>query len=248
MNARLSPAFHTPCTARVSTWTGRLFAIAVLLVIAGLATGCGRGRGFVKTAKVNNGKSAAIVSLAVNDFGGALQGWNTARTGDLMARHTAQMVGLTAKRLSKHFKMVDPTTYVGKAEYQKLAGPAREVAVPKIGGSVMPIMAESRSDMVKARLSPAKAAALAQATGAQVLIVLYAEWGVRTGGFVPTSKALSKTVMAIYDATGRQLYMGRRDIVGRKRLGAFGSVVVDKNSIVEWVDAYDRAVGVLMSR
>ena len=38
-----------------------------------------------------------------------------------------------------------------------------------------------------------------------MIAVVYAEWGVMTGGFVPTSKALSKNVLSIYDASGQLL-------------------------------------------
>jgi hypothetical protein len=96
--------------------------------------------------------------------------------------------------------------------------------------------------MIDAHIDPGKVQALARVAGADLIAVVYAEWGVVTGGFVPTSKALSKNVLSIYDASGQRVYHGRLDTTGEKTLGAFSKVVVDENSIVEWVRAFHAGI------
>ena len=53
--------------------------------------------------------------------------------------------------------------------------------------------------------------ALATATGADLLVVIYSEWAVATGKFIPTAKALTKNVVSIYSAAGAQVFHARRD-------------------------------------
>ena len=59
---------------------------------------------------------------------------------------------------------------------------------------------------------------------------------------IPTSKALTKNVMSIFDANGVELYHNRRDMMGDKTLGAMGRVVVDGTTIDSWVGAYERGI------
>ncbi len=77
-------------------------------------------------------------------------------------------------------------------------------------------------------------------------MVVYTEWGVVTGGFIPVSKALAMTVLSIYDASGQLLFSGRLDRRGTRTLGAFGHVVVDENSVDEWVGAFGEAVAQML--
>ena len=86
---------------------------------------------------------------------------------------------------------------------------------------------------------------LAKIAGADYVLIAYSEWAVATGRFVPTSKALAKNVVSIYDSNGKQVYADRADTQGDKTLGALGSVVVDQNSIAEWVNAYDKGIHTL---
>ena len=76
---------------------------------------------------------------------------------------------------------------------------------------------------------------LAQIAGTDFILIAYSEWAVATGRFVPTSKALAKNVVSIYNAAGKQVFADRADTQGDRTLGAMGSVVVDQNSIGEWV-------------
>ena len=62
----------------------------------------------------------------------------------------------------------------------------------------------------------------------------------------PTSKPLAKTVLSIYDAAGNELYHGRKDMLGDRTLGAFGRVVVDEETVDDWILAFDRALTALL--
>ncbi len=215
------------------------------LAVCAAAAVCACGGASMRSVvAANGGQRVAVVSLAINDFAGSLQGWNATRTSDLMTSRAAQMVAMTEQQLAAHWQVVPASSFAGNPAIAAMAT-AHEVAVPYINGQPMPVVAGDRSALVGARLTPEQARVYAQATGATLFAVVYAEWGVQTGGFIPTSKALSKTVMSIYNAAGQELYHGRADRVGSRTLGAFGRVVVDANSIDEWVGAFGAGIAQL---
>ena len=206
------------------------------------------GKKFSGFTAGNAGKSIAIVSLSANNYGGSLQGWNSANSYSLMGSRLNTMLTHTEEHLEKDWKVVKAESFVAKAEYQKLAGKQRKLGLPSFGKSIMPLMANNRKEMVKARLTKDKAVALTKITGTDFIMVIYSEWAVKTGKFVPTSKALTKNVISVYNKQGKQVFSGRKDQVGAKTLGFSGSVVVDENTINQWVDAYVAGINKLFPR
>jgi len=193
----------------------------------------------------NKGKSIAIVSVSANNYGGSLQGWNSANASDLMGSQLNKMVGMIETLFSKDWTVVSASTFAGKDEFQLLAGERREVGLPAFDGKTMPLFSKDRKQLIKAEVDKDVAIKLAQITGADFILIAYSEWAVATGRFVPTSKALAKNVVSIYDSKGKKVYEDRSDAQGDKTLGALGSVVVDQNSIGEWVNAYDKGIHTL---
>jgi hypothetical protein len=193
----------------------------------------------------NKGKSIAVVSVSANNFGGSLQGWNSANSSELMGAQLNKMVGVIEALLSKDWTVVSAATFAGKDEFQVLAGERREVGLPVFDGKVMPLFSKDRKQLIKAQVDKDVAMKLAQIAGTDFVLIAYSEWAVATGRFVPTSKALAKNVVSIYDAQGKQVFADRADALGNKTLGAMGAVVVDQNSIAEWVTAYDKGIHTL---
>ena len=106
----------------------------------------------------------------------------------------------------------------------------------------MPLFSKNRKQMVKARIDKKVAQGLAEVTGADFLMIIYSEWAVATGSWVPTSKALTKNVLSIYDSKGKQVYKNRVDQMGTHTLGGAGRVVVNESTIDEWVESYKTGI------
>lgn len=193
----------------------------------------------------NKGKTIAVVSISANNYGGSLQGWNSANSSELMGTQLNQMVGLMETLFAKDWTVVSASTFAGKDEFQVLAGERREVGLPVFDGKTMPLFSKDRKQLVKAEVDKDVAVKLAKIAGADFILIAYSEWAVATGRFVPTSKALAKNVVSIYDASGKKVYGDRADTQGSKTLGAMGSVMVDQNSIGQWVEAYDKGIHTL---
>jgi hypothetical protein len=193
----------------------------------------------------NKGKTIAIVSVSANNYGNSLQGWNSANSSELMGTQLNRMVGVIETLLARDWTVVSTQSFAGKDELQALAGERREVGLPIFDGKTLPLFSKDRKQLIKAQVDKDVAVKLAQIAGADYILIAYSEWAVATGRFVPTSKALAKNVVSIYSADGKQVYNDRADAQGDKTLGAMGSVMVDQNSIGEWVTAYDKGLHTL---
>ena len=222
----------------------RCLAASFLLLFAASQTAFAGGT--IGTLGIQNkGKTIAVVSISANNYGGSLQGWNSANASDLMGTQLNQMVGLIETLFSKDWTVVSASTFAGKDEFQVLAGERREVGLPVFDGKTMPLFSKDRKQLIKAEVDKDVAIKLAKIAGADFILIAYSEWAVATGRFVPTSKALAKNVVSIYRADGKKVYGDRSDAQGNKTLGAMGSVMVDQNSIGEWVAAYDKGIHAL---
>ncbi len=206
------------------------------------------GPSMSKIAAKNPGKSLAVVSVSANNWSNSLQGWNSANTSNLMGTRLNTMLEKLETRMSEDWKIIPASSFVEKKEYQALAGEEREVGLPSINGVNMPLFSKNRKQLIKSRLDKDVAQNLAKITGADFLMVVYSEWAVATGRFIPTSKSLAKNVVSIYNAQGTQVYKGRKDQLGNKSLGAMGRVAVNENTIDEWVIAYEKGVSALYNQ
>jgi hypothetical protein len=224
----------------------KLRLIAAFLVTVALA-GCG-SMSYLTVASQRGGQTIAVVSLAVSEFGGRIRTWNAVHNTPFMTGYAAQMVGIVEQNLASNYQVVPIDSFVAEEAYQSLAQNRPYAALPDFGGYEMPFFGYHRKHLATAQVAPEMAQALAQAVGTDLIAVVLAEWGAKTGGVVPTSKALARTTLTVYDASGARIYRGRKQAMGSRTLGAFGHVVVDENSITEWVDAFARTVELLVSR
>ena len=221
------------------------FLVSFFAVLAATVSVSQAGGNIGTLGLKNKGKSIAVVSVSANNYSGSLQGWNSANASDLMGTQLNQMVGLIETLFAKDWTVVSAATFAGKDEFQLLAGERREVGLPVFDGKTMPLFSKDRKQLIKAEVDKDVAIKLAQIAGTDFILIAYSEWAVATGRFIPTSKALAKNVVSIYDASGKKVYEDRADTQGDKTLGAMGAVVVDQNSIGEWVTAYDKGIHTL---
>lgn len=214
-----------------------LTLVAAFAALSMLAA-CGGGSALKAELDATKQKKAKIglVSLTVSDFAGTLQFGNKSDVAALITKKTDEMVVQTEQALGAQWTVVPTATLVANENYGKLA--KSEVKENVFTATGMKLFAADRSDMVKTAIDPKLATDLCAALGVDLIAVLYSEWTTRTGGIVPVTKAYAKTVFAIYDNQGRQLYKGREDIQGAKTLGAFGRAQVDEASLDVWVGAY----------
>jgi hypothetical protein len=198
-----------------------------------------------KLAIDNPGKKIAIVSIAANNFGGSLQGWNDENSTDLMTDRLNGMLTFTEELFAKSWDVIPTSSFASQPEFISLAGEQRDVGAPMFDGVYMPLFSKDRKQLVKALIDKDKVVKLAAITGADFMLVIYSEWAVKTGSFVPTSKPLTKNVVSIFNAAGKQVFKGRLDKMGPKTLGAFAEVYVDEETIDYWANAYKDSIAAM---
>jgi hypothetical protein len=198
-----------------------------------------------KLAIDNPGKKIAIVSISANNFGGSLQGWSDANSTDLMTGRLNDMLAFTEELFAKSWDVIPTSSFASQPEFISLAGEQRDVGAPIFDDVYMPLFSKDRKQLVKALVDKDKLVKLAGITGADFMLVIYSEWTVKTGQFVPTSKPLTKNVVSIFNASGKQVFKGRLDKMGSKTLGAFSAVYVDEETIDYWADAYKASIAAM---
>ena len=223
----------------------RLRSLLVFALALGLAA-CSSPMSLQGAASRTSGQKLAVVSISANNFGNSLQGWNSALTSRLMGLRVARMLDTAERSLGAKWKVIPAARFVGKPAFQRQKGESFEVGLARLQNGTLPVFALDRRQLIKAELSPEQAQGLARATGADLVAVIYSEWAVATGKFVPTAKALTKNVLSIYSGTGELVYHGRKDQIGSRTLGAYGRVVVNDETIDQWVDSYDVALAALL--
>ena len=196
------------------------------------------------TAK-HAGKKIALVSIAANNYGDRLQGWNSENTTGLMASRLNSMLEVTEATFAADWDVVPASTFASKPEFLALAGEQRDVGLPMINDVLMPLFSIDRKEMIKATIGQEVVLALLELTGADFLLIVYSEWTLKAGNFIPTNKAMTKNVFSIYDNAGEKIFKVRLDKVGKKTLGAMGRVFVDADTINQWSNSYNESVAAM---
>lgn len=216
--------------------------IVLVGAMAALVAACGgspKMTAEINALKAKNAK-IAVVSMSVTDYGGQLQWTNSENVAEVIQQKMNVMIEYAESGLAAEWTVVPAAEFVANPEYTALSiGRVFEGRTPMYEAQ-MPHFVQSRGELVKTKLAPQTAMDLCSLLGVDAVAVVYSEWLTITGSMIPISKPHTKNVMSLWDAQGRELFHGRRDITGDKTLGAMGMVQVDENTIDVWVDAYRR--------
>lgn len=184
----------------------------------------------------------ALVTLAIDDQQGLQTQWHDEASQPLVDHEVLSALAITEMELGRHWQVVKAQSFVADPRYVAIENYPSRVLMPELDGHAMKSSAQLPSDLENARLEADVAKSLAAVTGADLLAVIYSDWTVTTGNFIPTTKALTITVLAIYDAEGRHLYQGRVEHMGQRTLGSFDRAAVDELTVKEWSTAYYRGL------
>lgn len=190
-------------------------------------------------------KNVAIVSLSVSDVGGSVQSGSIGSTpvAKLMISAVNDMISDAEKKLSSKWNIIKVSSFINNAGYRK-AGVEKTltVFVPQVNGSEMPVFTQVSKEIKGGVIGADKAKALCKTLNVDGIVLIFSEWGAKTGSFVPTTKALTKNILTVWDSNGNNLVKKRVDMVGNKSLGVGVFKAVNDQTIGEWRDAYNRAL------
>ena len=190
-----------------------------------------------------------MVSLGVNDYSKTLSSGGATNAGTLIRAKISQMLTRTEELLGKYWEVKPASSFVDLEAFRALSlGKVKEgLYAPQPGATELPSFTDDRTAIIKSELKLETAAALCKTLQVDMVVVIYSEWAVATGGFVPTSKALTKNCVAMYDRSGKQLFFARQDVQGKKTLGAFARIALNDETISQWTDAHSEGIEKILS-
>ncbi len=214
-------------------------AVAFILAVVLVSSSAVFGKGGSTIKKV------AIVSFSVSDMAGSVRAGSvgSASAHDLMKGAVNGMLNEAEKKLGKKWSVTRVSSFINNAGYRKAGVPKTlTVFVPKINGREMPVFTEVSKEIKGGQLDPVKAKQLCKALNVDAVILIFSEWSAKTGSFVPTTKAITKNVLTVWDSSGNEVAKKRVDTVGKKTLGAGGVKAVNKETIGEWRSSFESSM------
>lgn len=221
----------------------RVFVLLGCLGIILLVSGCA-GSGNVSTISPQVNR-VALVSLSVSDWGGTVKfgSVGSENTESLIYSGLEEMVDYTERKLADKWQVAKVSGFIGRPEYRKLGVERTLTAyLPKIGGKDMPIFTQVSKELKSGTISADKAEKLCKALGVDAVALVFSEWTFKTGGIVPTSKAVSKNIITIWDNNGRKILHKRVDMMGNRTIGAYGVKAMNQDTVLEWTDTFKRSL------
>lgn len=193
--------------------------------------------------------SVAVVSLGVNNYGKF--GTRGIIDPNLIHSATAKLLSNTEAILAKKLTVKPASSFVKDKKFRSLSiGHVKSgLQAPVFDGVDLPSFSDVRRDVVKCILKPETARELCKTLGVDAVVLVYSEWMIDSGKFVPTIKALTKNCFAMYDKNGNRLFYDRKDLRGDQVIGgAFAGIYINEDTIDQWINAYSRAAEMVLLR
>lgn len=201
-------------------------------------------------ARAGDKPRLAVVSLGVNDWGNSMSAGGHRNAAPFIEGAMKDLIGHAEKLFAANFEVVPASSFVKNPDYRALSiGKIKDgLFGPAFDGVELPSFSEDKKEVIKGVLKGDTAAKLCKTLGVDRVALVYTEWAVATGGFVPTSRALAKNCVAVYSADGKQRFFDREDVKGDKVIGGMGQVALTADTIGQWVDAYKKGMDAVVKK
>jgi hypothetical protein len=215
---------------------GLFLGLVLVAVLAGCVTAAATKKPEAPINKV------ALVSLSVSNWRGMVSGTaGDARAEQLINGTLAGLVVVTETKLSSFVHVNKLSGFIGHAGYRSL-GVKNELGlmVPKLNGMPVEVFSKSNDDVIAAKLDSDVARKLCADLHVDAVVVVYSEWAVAQGHFVPTRRALAKDVVSVWDRNGDLIFNKRVDEMSDAVVGGPYVTVVNVGTIKHWAEAYNK--------
>ena len=193
--------------------------------------------------------TVAVVSLLVDATAAMLPEASGGARAALLEEGAGQMLLDTERRIAREWQVVAAESFTGSEAYRSLStGLLQERVTASVGGSPLGVFAEDLQAQSKARISAEAASELCAAAGADAVLVVFSEWGVRVAGNVPQPRPHSRNTVSLWDRSGTQLFVRRADKLGRLPVGSGGAgrVAETSGALDAYLDSYRQALDVIL--
>ena len=193
--------------------------------------------------QVKKVKKVALVSLIVRNYG--IYGNMGMIPSDLINDNMINVLSLTESTIGEYWKVKPIKTFINNKSYRSFntGSASSNYHTATVSGKQMPIFFNTGKDFIKGNISKETAQKLCKHLAVDAIALVYSEWYIQTGKFVPTTKALTKNCISMYDKNGKYLFFGRKDVLGSATVGsAFSGVHINEETIVHWLEAYETGI------
>jgi hypothetical protein len=192
------------------------------------------------SAQAPSSLKVAVVALSVNEYGGYLKSSGNPQTDQLIQQNLNGLLESTEILISREWQLIPLASFINNPAYQAATiGHLKSgLFAPVVEGTTIPSFTEDRKGIIRSVMTAQQVKDVCAAIGADVVMVVYSEWAVATGQWAPTNKALAKNCVSMYSKDGKQLFFGRKDVMGQRTLGAMGKFAMNEDTIREWGNAY----------
>ena len=213
-------------------------ALAALAVL-GFLLACGG------SALAEGGKPRlAVVALGVNDWANSMSASGGTYAGTFIDGAMTDLLARSEKAFSADFQVKPAESFASDPAFLALSiGKLKDgLYGPIIQGKNLPSFSEDKKEVIRGALKDGVAEKLCALLGVDRVVLIYTEWTVATGGFVPISRALAKNCVAVYSSDGKLRFFDRKDVQGSRAIGGMGRVVLNAETIGYWVEAFERGL------
>jgi hypothetical protein len=216
---------------------GLLLGIAVAILLAGCVTAAAVKKPSAPIRKM------ALVSLTVSNWMGMVSGTaGDAQAAELINSTFAGLVASTENKLSGVKSMTRLSGFIDNSTYRSFNVKSDvPLMYPKVGGTPVVNFSRSEKDVITANLNPETAKKLCATLQVDAVVVVYSEWAVAQGHFVPMRRALAKNVVTVWDRSGNLVFSKRVDMESEAVIGGPYVTVVNVGTIRNWAEAYNKS-------
>jgi hypothetical protein len=189
-------------------------------------------------------RKVAVVSLTVSNWRGiGINGsFGSAGSEQIVQAGTSALLRISEEELGKHWQVVPVQNFNSVTTFRDLAVAAHyRVFTPLVAGAPLPVFAPTVKDLLKGNMEPETARALCAVLDVDAVVVIFSDWTTKTGRMFPTIKAVTKNVVAIWDAQGNKRFSDRRDMVGKTGIGSHRLFEVSEKTVGEWISTYQES-------
>ena len=230
---------------------GRMLALLVLTpTLSGCASSDRTSSGSAALSITStHAKKVAIASLIVRNYG--TYGAMGMIPPDLITDNMDNVLVLTEKIVGRYWNIRPIHSFISNEEYTALAkgSPRATYFTVKCNDQDMPILFTDKKGFTKGAIAKETAQKLCSVLSVDAIILVYSEWSIQSGKFIPTIKALTKNCITMYDMSGKHLFFGRKDTLGPHPIGGgFSGVYINEDTIDHWSEAYETGVRTVLDK
>lgn len=225
---------------------GLLLGLVLVALMAGCVTAATK-KTSQPSVQINK---IALATFTVRNWGDMVSGTaGNAKATALINSTLAGLLATTENKLSGVKRINKMSGFIGNAGYRSMNVKSEiDLLLPKVNGKPVVNFSKSESDVIAANLTPALAKKLCADLQVDAVVVVYSEWAVAQGHFVPTKRALAKDVVTVWDRGGNLVFSKRVDETGSGVLGGpYAPVVVNEGTIKQWGEAYLKALDPILA-